>query len=40
LKTALTLNPDREEKYRQLVTNGKPAKIAATVVMKKLMLIA
>ncbi|MBB4861049.1 transposase, partial [Novosphingobium chloroacetimidivorans] len=33
-------NPDLKAKYQQLVTAGKPAKIAITAVMRKLVITA
>ncbi|MGH7119599.1 MAG: transposase [Acetobacteraceae bacterium] len=36
---AMRFNPDLNAKYRQLVTAGKPAKIAITAVMRKLIVI-
>jgi transposase len=37
---AARFNPDLKAKYQQLVTAGKPAKIAITAVMRKLIIIA
>lgn len=37
---AARLNPDLKAKYPQLVTAGKPAKIAITAVMRKLVFTA
>lgn len=37
---AARLNPDLEAKYQQLVTAEKPAKIAITAVVRKLVVIA
>ena len=37
---AARFNPDLKAKYQQLITQGKPAKIAITAVMRKLIVIA
>ncbi|WP_443018859.1 transposase [Sphingobium sp. AM] len=37
---AARYNPDLKAKYQQLVTAGKPAKIAITAVMRKLVITA
>jgi transposase len=37
---ASRFNPDLKAKYQQLVTAGKPAKIAITAVMRKLVVTA
>ena len=37
---AARFNPDLKEKYQQLVAAGKPAKIAITAVMRKLVVTA
>lgn len=38
--SAISCNPDLARKYRQLCTAGKPAKVAITAVMRKLLLLA
>ena len=38
--TAITHNPDMARKYRQLRARGKPAKVALTAVMRKLVVLA
>ena len=38
--TAITHNPDLARKYRQLRARGKPAKVALTAVMRKLVVLA
>jgi transposase len=40
LKTLVTVQPDLKAKYQQLVAAGKPAKIAITAVMRKLVVTA
>lgn len=37
---AARFNPDLKAKYRRLIATGKPAKIAITAVMGKLVVIA
>jgi len=37
---AARFNPDLKAKYQQLIAQGKPAKIAITTVMRKLIVIA
>ena len=37
---AARFNPDLKAKYQQLIAQGKPAKIAITAVMRKLVVIA
>jgi hypothetical protein len=37
---AIRFNPDMKVKYNQLIDAGKPAKIALTAVMRKLILLA
>jgi transposase len=37
---AARFNPDMKAKYRQLIDAGKPAKVALTAVMRKLILLA
>lgn len=37
---AARFNPDRREKYRQLITIGKPPKVSITAVMRKLLVLA
>jgi transposase len=37
---AARFNPDLKAKYQQLIAQGKPAKIAITAVMRKLVIIA
>lgn len=37
---AARFNPDLKEKYRQLIDAGKPAKVAITAVMRKLIVLA
>jgi transposase len=37
---ATRCNPDMEDKYKQLINAGKPAKVALTAVMRKLILLA
>lgn len=37
---AARFNPDLKDKYQQLIAQGKPAKIAITAVMRKLIVIA
>lgn len=37
---AARFNPDLKAKYQQLVATGKPAKIAITAVMRKLIVTA
>lgn len=37
---AARFNPDIKAKYQQLITAGKPAKVAITVVMQKLIVTA
>ena len=38
--TAMRCNPDLRAKYRQLVAQGKPAKVALVAVMRKLLVLA
>ena len=37
---ATRFNPDMKAKYKQLINAGKPAKVALTAVMRKLILLA
>ena len=37
---ATQFNPDMKAKYKQLINAGKPAKVALTAVMRKLILLA
>ncbi len=37
---AARFNPDLKDKYQQLIEQGKPAKVAITAVMRKLIVIA
>jgi transposase len=37
---ACRFNPDLKAKYQQLLTAGKPAKVAITAVMRKLVILA
>ena len=37
---AIRYNPDLRAKYRQLVAEGKPRKVAVVAVMRKLLLLA
>ena len=37
---AARFNPDLKEKYRQLIAAGKPAKVAITAIMRKLLILA
>lgn len=37
---AARFNPDLKEKYRQLIAAGKPAKVAITAIMRKLIVLA
>jgi transposase len=37
---AARFNPDMKAKYRQLIDAGKPAKVALTAVMRKLVVLA
>ncbi|WP_420914302.1 hypothetical protein [Acidiphilium multivorum] len=37
---AARFNPDLKAKYRQLINAGKPAKLAITAIMRKLVVIA
>ena len=37
---ATRFNPDMKAKYKQLIKAGKPAKVALTAVMRKLILLA
>jgi len=37
---AMRFNPDLKAKYAQLVGAGKPAKVAITAIMRKLIVIA
>ena len=37
---AISYNPDLRTKYRQLVAEGKPRKVAVVAVMRKLLLLA
>ena len=37
---AVRFNPDLKAKYQQLITAGKPAKVAITAIMRKLIVLA
>jgi len=37
---AMRFNPDLKAKYRQLIDAGKPAKVAITAIMRKLVVLA
>jgi len=37
---AMRFNPDLKAKYRQFVGAGKPAKVAITAIMRKLVVLA
>jgi transposase len=37
---ATRFNPDMKAKYKQLTSAGKPAKVALTAVMRKLIILA
>ena len=37
---AARFNPDLQAKYKQLIDAGKPAKVAVTAVMRKLVVMA
>jgi transposase len=37
---AVRFNPDLKAKYNQLVQDGKPAKVALTAIMRKLIVMA
>lgn len=37
---ATRFNPDLKAKYQQLVNAGKPAKVAITAIMRKLIILA
>lgn len=37
---AVRFNPDLKAKYQQIITAGKPAKVAITAIMRKLIVLA
>ena len=37
---AMRFNPDLTAKYRQLIDAGKPAKVAITAIMRKIIVLA
>ena len=37
---ATRFNPDMKAKYKQMINAGKPAKVALTAIMRKLILLA